>query len=269
MIGPRVGGKGGPRVGIAAGVMNDEIGVGGAWTVDATSSKAMPATNDEWIAFIAANSLAISPPTSIYTCKEASGSLADANGAFPLAVSGTGQAYQQPVAGWSAKAVTLTEGTTGGWRTTDAALPDPSTTSCALLGYFAQPASIPAGTRELAIVTGVAGPVSCRINVATGFSSVRDAGTAASGSTNVTGQVLPWVLVYNKTIGACPGYTLVDKMTPAFSAAASKAFMIGSTAPAGASGCLYLVRWDGAAGEISAANVKLLQQALGWAPTWV
>jgi len=270
MIGPRVGVKVGQRAGIAAGVMNDEIAAGGAtWTVDATSGKAMPATNAEWVAFIAANGLAISPPTSIYTCQDAAGALADANTTFPLAVSGTGQSYLQAVAGWSAKAVTLTEGTTGGWRSTDAGLPNPAAASCAMLAYVVQPAAAPAATRNLAILTGVASAVSARINAATGFSSLLDVGNVATGATNVTGQVLPWMVVYNFTASSCVGYTLAEKLTPAFSAGVGRAFMLGSTGAAAAARYLYAVRWDGAAAEISAANAKLLQQALVWSPTWV
>ena len=237
---------------------------------DATSGKLYPATQTEWADFISIRALSgISVPNSIYTCQDTGTPLVDAGAAaLNLALTGSGDSYRQAVTGWTALACKLTDGTTGGWRTTNAALPDPASASCARLTYLAEPAAIPSSTRPWGSLTGTTTLIQGRINVTTGFPSTLDAGSAANGTVNGAGAILPWGIRYNKTTGVTVGTTLVDKMTPTFTAGAGKSYSLGTTIAAGSFGFLYDVRWDGAAAEVSDANWKSMYQALGWAPTW-
>jgi PKD repeat protein len=243
-----------------------------AWTVDATSSKGRPATGAEFAAFLAANSgtlSAWSSPTSLYTCQDAASPLADQIGAFSLAMSGTGDAYQQAISGWDAKAATLTDGTAAGWRSLSASLPDISTTSILVLAYVRMPASAPAATRILALVGGAV-TANVRLVGGTGVFSTVSGANAASGATNMAGAgVVPVVLKVDRTGSIQTAYSLSEKLSPTFGVTMTgKSAYLGSNGAAAAVGYLWAARWDGAAAERTDAQIKALLQALAWSPTW-
>jgi len=243
-----------------------------AWAIDATSSKARPADATEFTAFLTANSGTLSAwsnPTSIYTCQDAATPIDDKIGAFDLAISGLGDAYQQAITGWDTDACTLTDGTTAGWRSLSASLPDLASSSCLLIAYVRMPAAAPAGTRILALMGGVTS-ANVRLVGGTGVFGTVSGANAASGATNMAGAgVIPVALKVDRTGSVQRAYSLDEKLSPTFSASLTgKSVYLGSNGAAAAVGYLWAARWDGATAERSDAEIKALLQALAWAPSW-
>lgn len=243
---------------------------GNPWTSDGTSAIAIPQSATEWSSFIAGKGLSVSSPASLYRCQESAGpTIADSIGAFPLSVAGSGDSYQNVVTGWASKAIKLTDGVSGSFRSLSTSLPDISTTSCAILAFVVFPGSIPAATRAL-FQLGSTTIATARMNVTTGFLSAVSGANVANGATNETSAVIPVFLKVDRTGAAQVCYTATEKLVPAFSTSLTgKQFYLGNSGTAGSFGYLYACRWDGAAAEISDANVKALLQAMGWTVTWV
>lgn len=263
MIGIRIGAKIGAMVGSRIGVGTDQIASQGlAVTKDATSGIYCPANATEWATVLAAAGISSGGPSLLWKCGEAAGNLADSIGAFTGTVTAGSPAlsYAQPVAGWSRKGIAAADSTTGNVLNTDAGLPDLSTTSMLVLAYLipSKPATAKAvlalGTTSLlADVTATPRP---------GINN----GALVGGSFDPTGQVEPWTLQNDVTHSAQVLYTLNDHITATYSARAGKSLKLFSTPPACTA--LYLAAFFGAAAELTSAQVKTLQQTLGWAPTW-
>lgn len=270
MIGTRIGAVIGSKIGAAIGVGADELDGGGvpppSATKDATSNVYIPAT--------AAESVAIGLPsfTSIYRCQEAAGSLLDSGPAnVPLPASGAGQAYQQAVAGWTTLAVTLTDGTNGGWKSAAAGLPDPATTSTFLFCYVVLPTTPAAARSILELFTA---QITARLTVAP-VAALTIAGAVTNGTTNPTGAAAVRFLgiQYDVTNLVEAVYTDQDKIVGAFVAKTGKSACIGGTTTAvpPAMKVLYAGRIDGTAAQMNSAAVKSFITTLGnglWAPPW-
>lgn len=240
-----------------------------AWTVDADSDKPMPADATEWAALMAANSLSITPASIYVPGADAGSPLDDKVGAFDLTLSGSGASYGVDVAGWDHDAATLTDDTTGGWRSLSASLPDLSASSCLLLARVRMPSSVPAGVRILMFM-GSTTTAAVRINPSTGFITTTSGGNAATGAVNVCdGSVWTIALKVDRTGTVQRAYTPLEKLAPTFAAGLTgKAVYLGSNGAAADVGYVYAVRLDGAEAELSDAVVKGLLEALGETVAW-
>lgn len=269
------------RVGIAAGLSvvlqasPIEIFASGgapAWTVDATSAKATPASSAEWSALIASAGLAVSTPNYLHLCQEASGNLADTIGGLTLTANGT-PAYQQAVAGWTRLGV-KGDGLTANQRFRSAAAPNPSTTSMAILAFVAlgtQTASVQALMSVGAVSDTM---VSAYLNGAPAVGRLRYRESAnitdTTTATDYQARVTPIMLLIDHTGTRARLYTDLEKVSPTYGLPSTvTAYCLGADSGTWApSTILYSCGWSGAAAEISDANVKALFTALGYAPPW-
>jgi hypothetical protein len=116
-------------------------------TRDATSGIYYPATTTEVTNFVSYNALTIDVPTSIYTCQEASGNLADTGaGGITLVANGT-PLYQQAVSGHARKAVGFNAGVNQRFMAASGTAPNPATTS-SLWGVIGAITATPAATSQ-------------------------------------------------------------------------------------------------------------------------
>lgn len=261
----RIGLQVGLDVGLKSGANGDVAAP--TWSIDASANKAFPANNAEWLALIAAAGVGLVAPTSINLCQEAAGSLADVNGLFPLAPAGAGHVYQDPVTGYTRRAVRLTDGTVGSWASTDAGLPDMASASCTVMAVMAMPAALPGNTRNLLTLGTTTNTACARINITTGLQSATCVSTPATGATNVVGSVrLLWLRV-NRPGSQVHLLSDLEILNPAFDVALTgKTVRIGSGFAAASAGCLYKARWDNLA--IDNATIKAVSQTANWAIPW-
>lgn len=262
MIGLRTGIAGGIRGGVAGGISADRMSAGG-WTVDAGSSKGTPASLAEWNSALAAVSgLAGKSPSMLVGCQEAAGNLADAITGITLTASGTGLSYQNPVAGWARKAVQTTDAGTGTFASTNAALPDISTTSMLVLIYE-QLLAAPAATRSsLTMGTTVCDAeytLTPRNRQVCGANNI-------IGALDPTGAVRAKFVLIDRTAGRAVLYTSQEKIAPAFGATATGKQLKMGAAGASSAGVAYLMltAWFGVAAEWTDAQIKAMGVLLGW-----
>jgi hypothetical protein len=274
MIGLRVGPAVGPRVGMASGIDQDPVrppiggGVIPGVTRDAASGIYCPASAAEWTLLMAAAGLATGNPSALHLMQEASGTLADSIGTFPLATSGTGVTFQQNVGGWSRKAWMTTSGGTGLAQNTDVALPNIGTNSLLGLGYVLNTAV--AVTRDVigggAAATRILGQSFATTGQARAMCNVNTQLSAG----NMAGQVRPWAIQINRTASSAALSLDAERVVPAFSAGATGQSLTLGNIVAGASTSLYLyVAWFfNAAAELTLAQMRTLLQTLGWTVAW-
>lgn len=248
-------------------VANTNVAVSAqGWTVDATSGKGIPQSASEWAAFLASISDTDGNPASLYLLQEPSGNPADSIGAFPLTASGTGITYQQPVGGWSTKAIDFTDGGSGTLASTSASLVDASTSDELLLVYLATPL---AGLRSLATV-GSGPRVEAEISATPKLFLVNGVNSVTSTNNPIGPNVFPIWLQSSATLSVQNLYSLVEKMIGTYSAAAGKRISIGAfgrTSPQ--MPVLYAVRWTGAAAQKTSTKLKAILTGLGWTGiTW-
>jgi hypothetical protein len=235
---------------------------------DATSGIYVPATAAEWSSFLAAKGLSsISVPTGLYLCQEESGDLAPAIGAVPLIASGTSLAYQQAITGWSRKGAGVSvDGASGTFSSTDASLPSINTTSMTTLAIVSMP-SPPAAARTIL----QEGTTPARVDlVNTPHIRAYSATNSVIGTTDPTGAVRPVAIKHDRTNLVTTVYTDQEKLTPTFGTTTTgKRLSFGAgTNTAAVAYCLYLAYWSGASAEISDANMKALEQAMGFTIPW-
>lgn len=268
MIGPRVGVKGGPRVGPAVGVGSDEVSAAGI-TRDALSGKYVPATSAEWASLIALAGLTgvVSPPSALWLLQESSGNAADSIGGFPLTASGTLMSYQQSESGWSRKGIKVTDGGTGKLESSSASLPDILTASMTTL--LIANVTLSNTSTQVIMAHGTTTINRVRITSTPRVQPVSGANTA-TGTVSPYAVVRPYVLRTNRTAGSCVCTTDTEKLTPTFDATVTgkRVDLGGSGLAAPTVNMLYACNWHGAAAEISDANLKLLEQAMGFTITW-
>lgn len=266
MIGIRCGITAGITAGIGVGASPAAGGGIPGVTRDGASQWYFPANATEWTAFMTAAGLATGNPVTTHNCQEASGPLIDAFGLADLAQSGAGHLYQQSVAGFSRKAVTMVDGTVGQkWLNTTTA-PDPNLVSTIWLAAFRFPAAAPAANRDLLANTGT---LDCRLNSAGKVAIINGATTA--GTANPLGGVHLLAVQHNLTASAFLGFTDQEKIVGTFAANATNPMIAlgGQTTVAGDVGCLWEAEFSGAAAEITSGQMKTLFQTLtGIAIPW-
>lgn len=236
-----------------------------AWTVDPTANLAFPANATEWTAFISGNSLTNwSNPNSLYNAQDAAPPLGDTIGSTTLPLVGAGGLYQQAVPGLTRKGAALTEGTSGGFKSTSASLPDISVTSCLKLAWIFFPSSAPAANRFVMIVgTNVS------IQWTTAKKIIGSSGSNSTTGTATYSSVLePCIIKENHTGLVTAIYTSQEKIIPTHGAATGKQINLGSGGAAAGVTYPYAARWDGAAAERSDVDVKALLQAFGKTVPW-
>jgi len=233
---------------------------------DALAGIYVPASSTEWTNFIARKGLSISVPDSLWLMQDASSGAVDAIGSINLAQSGTAPTYQTAETGWSRKGISFADGSTSTLSSTSASLPDISTTSQLTLVYADVTAST-VSTR--AIVTQGTTTEKIRISNTPRMVIVSNANTA-TGAASPLGVVRPYELRTNRTAGSCTGFDDAEKVTPTFSTGVTgKQIVIGAGAGAPpAFNAVYAAQWQGAHAEMSDADLRSLDQALGWSPAW-
>lgn len=238
---------------------------------DATSGIRVPASLTQWqdfnayhVAIGTANFPNVTP-TCLWLCQEASGNLTDTIGGVTLTQSGAGHLYQQIVVGWSRKAVQTIDGTAAQKWINSTTAPNPNTTSTNWFAIVSFPAVAPIAARDVLACTGT---LDCRLSTGGKVAIIN------SGTTNGTANPLAGVhlveVKHDNTASAFVGYTDQEKIVGGFAAVASAPqFMLGGqTTTASGSAYLYVAEFSGAAAELTDAQHKARQLALGWAPLW-
>lgn len=237
-------------------------------TKDATAGIRFPNDATEWSDFRTINSLAAASPTLLWRCQEASGNLAETiTGTVALAPAGTGLGYQAAITGYTRVGFSTTDNGTGDFSSTNAALPDPSTTSKLVFALISIGAvSALRSTMKLASTNRVATEVS-----ATAKLQCISGANSAAGTNNPTNGVRPIVTRHNVTGLVDASYSHNDKVVPTYSGLSTgKLTELGGNATrasiAGVYG--YACEWDGAGAEMSDAALKAMEQAMGFTITW-
>lgn len=233
-------------------------------TKDATSGIYTPANSSEWDTLIAAAGLtgSIAAPDALHGFQDASGSITDQIGTFPLTTTGA-PSYQQSESGWSRKAVVTTDGGGMIFSTTNAGLPDPAAAS--YLGLVIMKPGIPASSRQL-LRFGSSAQASLQITTNGKLRAATNSGVSFTDSTNaVSGSVHMLALRYNFTASTVTGFTEAEKLSVTWHAASGKLLQVTNSAPADT---LYAAHWFGAHAEVSDAVLRALEQAMRIAVAW-
>lgn len=233
---------------------------------DGTSGIFVPASQSEWTTLLSGTGIA--SPDSIWLLQEASGSAADSGSAgITLGVTGT-VGYQSAVSGWSRLGVSTTNGTAGFFGSTAAGLPDPTTSSMAVLVYVIIDA-VAAANRDFIELLGT--QLRARTNTTPKLVVVDGANTVTGTATPNNGAVKPYLLVYNFTTSNVTLYTNDEVLSPTFAAGSTKSLRFGGSAggavPPGAR-YLYGAGWYNANGEFTKTQAHTLLHKLAWVPTW-
>jgi hypothetical protein len=227
-------------------------------TMDATSRILTPATSAEWDQVMRFAGISSGGPSFLWLMQESSGNLADSLSTATLTATGA-PSYQQPVAGWSRKGVTFTDGGATVLQRTTAPVLDSATTSQLVIAYgFASSASVTRTTLQI----GNATQQTLKVTTTTyqTISSTTATGAAALGST-----ARPLALINDVTNSRCAGYNDSDKMVPTYRAAAGATIgLIGNFT----GGYLYGAAFQGSSAELTDAQIKRLLQTLGWTISW-
>jgi hypothetical protein len=232
---------------------------------DATSLKRLPATAAQWTSTMQVAGIFSGNPSALWLCQEAAGNLADSIGAFTL-TAGAVPAYQQVVAGWTAKSVNTTDTTANqGFSSVSASLPNAATTSQAVLAYVAVSAT-PIAARGLMLMG--TGPVEVQFTTTPVYRN-QDVGNGANGTGAPSTTVHPLLIKLDARLSVCTLYTDQEKITPTFAANSGQKVALGGFSSAAASAAyLYGAMFVNAAAEFTDANVRSLFTALGWAVGW-
>lgn len=237
----------------------------GNWTVDSLSGKAVPANSTEVAALFTAAGFGFSATSAYLPGAPTATPIADLIGAFPLTVAGATVEFQSPVPGWTTKALRTINNVTDGASTTDAALPDISTTSCLAIvqcAIWTTPTStrgvVAMGTTETQLSFNNANPPRML---------VRSNTQSATGTADVNNDVHLLMLRHNQTADTCKMISdLEAPVTCTFATSATgKRFRIGLTSsPSPGAQFVHVMRIDGANAEQSDAALKALGTAMGY-----
>lgn len=237
-------------------------------TFDAASGKYFPATAAEWAIVLSVCGIGTGGPSAVHNCQDAAGNLTDSVGAFPLISSGAGGAYQQAAAGFTRKAATTTSGTTQLWQSTDASLPDlGAANQCA---FVVAKVTTTAVRKDILGLGAAATTMMVDTEVTTGFARAVCVGNVISGAVDTGGAFRPWTVQSNRGSSIAMVTTDAEKLLPTFAGTvAGKSISIGNY-KFGAATCAYLwiSTFFNAAAALTAAQIKLIWQTLGWAITW-
>lgn len=237
-------------------------------TFDAASGKYFPSTAAEWAIVLGICGIASGGPSAVHPCQDAAGNLADAVGAFPLISSGAGGAYQQAVAGFTRKAVTTTSGTTQLWQSTDASLPDLA--SANQLSFMVAKVTTTAARKDILGLGATGTPMMVDTELTTGFARAICNSNVATGAIDSGGVVRPWTVQSFRSSSIALVTTDAEKLLPTFiGTVAGKGISIGNYkfgAPTQAT--LWIATFNNAAAALTAAQIKLIWQTLGWTILW-
>jgi hypothetical protein len=237
------------------------------WSVDASSGKSVPSTAAEWLDFIGNKKLNIVAPDGLWLMQEASGALQDSIGTVNLPSMGNdAPQYQQPVPGWTRKAVKSMDGTgVLFYNNTDASLPNVGTTSMTVLLMYAN-ASMPAGTRSIVVAGCCAGYATLSIDAAKHYRLNVNVTGNAVGLMDHGADVTPIVVKLDRTAARQVVITDRETIAPTNTQLGSqRGLYLGAANGAAPDGrWLYMAAWYGANAEMSDASISALIKALGW-----
>ncbi len=234
---------------------------------DATSGIRCPSSLTQWQDFVLYNVTFGSAdfpnvtPSLLWLCQDASGNLADAIGSFTGTAGGTAATYHAAVSGWSRFGIAGSDGATTTFNNTSASLPDPASASMLTLCYQVCD-SAPAASRN-PIFYGTA-LQTFEVFTATPVLKLQGGGSVI-GTSNLAGQVRPFVLQHDVTNNRSLAASDQEKLTSTKRATTGKALNTALSFPGKR---LYLAGFFSAAAELTDANIKALLQGLGWTIPW-
>lgn len=231
--------------------------------LDPTSGIYVPQSPAEWA------SLGNPAPDHIWLVQEASGTLTDSVGAAHLGGVGT-RLYQQTVPGWTTKAIGTTYTTTGYWYSTDASLPNLSTSSQTYL-LFWRFISAPASTQHISLNGQPgAGGAALQLRSDLDCKPVEYRGTTL-GRTDFAycdGVVHALMVTYDKTNSSLTIVTERERKVETFpSVVIGRTMMLGGVHNLEQQ-FLAAYAWDGDNGELSAQEQWDLIDSLGFTMEW-
>lgn len=240
-------------------------------TKDATSNWLRPANNTEVALLGAAVGITSWTALIIAQCQEASGNLADSSGnGLTLTALNTPQ-YANTDAGWTAKSVGMTDGSTMAFSNTTAGLADPATSSYLTL-MAANVLSAPAAIRSLGRVGSTASATMEPKVTTTPATQFQTGATAIAGATNPTGAYKLWTTQSNVTTSTQRLMTGDEVVNNTFTALAGKEFRIGRTvvALAPAVHINHVLVFSGANAEIPKNKLRKVHKLMtGVEPGWI
>ena len=249
-VGPRVGPRGGPLVG------PHEGGSDGV-PFDAAMGRYAPTTAAHWAAILATAGVA-SQPTSSYAFTEGSGDLNDQIGAVTFTSNGTPN-YQQSITGSSRPCVTFDDGGTDYFN---CAIPNANVSSALVIAYVALTGAA-GGTRNILQHPNIFAEA-----IATGKLRA-DGGSMVDSTANLGTTWHAIVLRSNVTATTQAIIYEEEVLAPSWFADSPGTLILGgASASAAGMAVNLLARWEGAAAELSNAQVKSILQALGWTVAW-
>lgn len=243
-----------------------------AWSVDATSGKAIPQTAGEWTDFmtyandllVAAGESTLPNPDFALKCQDTGANPVDFLGSKTFSTSGTGLNYQIASSGWTTKGLSTFDNGTGCHRCTDAAIPDMNSGAVSLFSWarFEGGGALARSLMALGTTT---------VDYIGGQTVTRTTSGAngAAGASDRRSTVRPWALVGDRTNGRVVGYDDTNKVAPTSSGLVTgKAISIGA-APGVISSCTsvhhYAFGWFQA---LTDKQVKIVMEAAGWTISW-
>lgn len=258
----------GPRIGIGIGT----FGVNTPQTFsmatvarDATSNIYCPANAAQWTQTLGVAGITSGNPAGLWLCQEASGTLADSIGALPLTSSGA-WTYQSAITGWTRLGLSCLDAGTATLLSTDASLPDISTTSQLIFAYISMPAAAPAVVR----VVCASGTTMLAFRINTTPVALCVGTNTGTGAANPTGAVRPVVLKLDRSNNTGVLYTDQEKLT-----ASNVTTMTGKRVGFGGLGANtpamivgYGAVFTSTAAQMTDAQVKTLLTTVGWSIPW-
>ena len=247
-----------------------------AWSIDAASGKAVPATNAEWAALLTAAGVSSGGPVSIYLMQDAAAALADVNGTHNLPETAEGvYLYRQPVTGWTRLGAghTYSDGLDTGWVKQHGTLPNNATNSYLLFGYFAITAE-PSADAGIASVNDSA--LAMGVKTSTKRPLIKYGSESSVGrDTLPLNTVQPFVLKYDIANQVQKLYTLNQQLQVSYVAQSANTPEVDLNGVALASGLyaatgvqVYGALFIGAAAEKTDTEIGDMLTAMSWSPTW-
>jgi hypothetical protein len=221
-------------------------------------------------------SLLIAPPTLEWALQETSGVVYTESEKDCLLVGQAGTSAGGALTGWTRRGLATVDGTVSCYaNSSDTRLPDPRTTSVAMLLYANVSAAAfgSAGSLWSWIFGLVNGYFQMALMDTSGHVGMYTNSVITRGAIDHRGVVRPYLLVYDVTNARLVLYTNAEKVTSSSFHLADTAGQIalGSTSPvvpcAGFKAALFAA-WSGAQAEYNDAKARTLLQKLGWTVSW-
>ena len=263
MIGTRIGPQIGSRVGSRVGLVRPG---GATWTLDATSGKAVPQTEAEANALLAAAG-ASGSAIALYRFGLVSATpVPDDVGSRDLTIAGT-VALEQTVAGWSTKSAKTTAGTSGTLQNTTFSNVNATSYTVYVLAKITVPLGALRTVFRMGDIYDDDATVECN---ATPVLSIGEGdATRTLGVSNPTGAVRPFVLRIDDTGNTVDAFTDQEKITGGAQACNGTALLFGgdNTQTNFPADCDYLLALVVNAAH-SNAVVKAVIEEFGFTVPW-